>query len=138
MDVSQAHMDSLDPQDAAVARMLGGMGEVLTGVREKYERCAEEKQQAQQQLAAQSLPVSNVVADGKQNEILAILNAMHVRGLVTCSKKELIERVANAMGCPQLANNYNGQLYKVKQTYKYGTIFDDLKNSAMQDRDKDD
>lgn len=137
MEVPQAHIDLLDPQDAAVARMLGGMGEVLTGVREKYVRCAEEKQQAQQQLAAQSLPVTNIVADGMQNEFIALFNAMHVRGMVTCSKKEFIERMANALGCPQMANNYSGQLYKIKLTNKYEAIFKDLSDVAQQEKMKE-
>ena len=137
MEVPQAHIDLLDPQDAAVARMLGGMGEVLTGVREKYVRCAEEKQQAQQQLAAQSLPVSNIVADGMQNEFIAIFNVMHARGMVTCTKKEFIERMANALGCPQMANNYSGQLYKIKLTNKYEAIFKDLSDVAQQEKMKE-
>ena len=137
MEVPQAHIDLLDPQDAAVARMLGGMGEVLTGVREKYVRCAEEKQQAQQQLAAQSLPVTNIVADEMQNEFIALFNAIHVRGMVTCSKKEFIERMANALGCPQMANNYSGQLYKIKLTNKYEAIFKDLSDVAQQEKMKE-
>ena len=137
MAAPEAHIELLDPQDAAIARMLGGMGEVLTGVREKYVRCAEEKQQAIQRLASESLPQANIVADGMQNEFIAIFNAMHARGMVTCSKKEFIERMANALGCPQMANNYSGQLYKIKLANKYDKIFDELSDVAQQEKLKE-
>ena len=127
----------LDPQDAAYARILGGMGEVLSGVQERYVRCAEEKKQAQKQLEAQSLPVTNIVAEGMQNEFVALFNAMYARGMVSCSKKEFMERMANALGCPPLAD-YSRQLNKIKQAYKYESIFDELKNAAIQERDKND
>ncbi len=119
--------------------MLGGMSELLNGVQEQYMRCADEKSQYQLQLASvkQAEP-TNVVADGMQNELIAVFNAMHERGMVTCTKKEFIERMARALGCPQLANNYNGQLYKIKQATKYESIFDNLKDSALQNRDRDD
>ena len=132
------HIDSLDPQDAAFARILGGVGEVMNAARDKFIQCAEQKQQAQQKLAAQSLPVVNVVAEGMQNELIAIFNAMHARGMVTCSKKEFMERMANALGCPQMANNYSGQLYKIKSTNKYAAIFDNLSDVAEQERSKND
>lgn len=139
MQPTIAHIESLDPKDESVARMLGGMSELLNGVQEQYVRCADEKNQYRMQLASvkQAEP-TNVVADGMQNELIAVFNAMHERGMVTCTKKEFIERMASALGCPQLATNYNGQLYKIKQAYKYGSIFDDLKNSALQNRDKND
>ena len=57
--------------------------------------------------------------------------------MVTCSKKEFIERMANALGCPQMANNYCGQLYKIKLTNKYETIFDDLSDAAQQEKMKE-
>ena len=113
--------------------MLGGMGEVLTGVQTKFMQCAEEKYRAQKQLEAQSLPVNNVVAEGMQNEFIAILNAMYVRGMVTCTKKEFIQRMANAVGCPQMANNYSGQLHKIKTTIKYDEIFKSLSAAAQKE-----
>jgi hypothetical protein len=137
MDVPQPHIDLIDPQDAAFARVLGGMGDVLRGAQEKYVRCAEEKRLALEQLESQTLPVPNIVAEGMQNEFIAIFNAMHARGMVTCSKKEFIERMANALGCPQMANNYSGQLYKIKLTNKYETIFEDLSDVAQQEKMKD-
>lgn len=133
MDASQAHIELLDPNDAAIARMLGGMGEVINGVQTKFMQCAEEKYRAQKQLEAQSLPVNNVVAEGMQNEFIAILNAMYVRGMVTCTKKEFIQRMANAVGCPQMANNYSGQLHKIKAANKYDDIFKSLSAAAQKE-----
>ena len=132
------HIESIDPQDAAFARILGGVGEIMSAAKEKFVRCAEEKQQAQQQLAAQSLPETNIVAEGMQNEFIAIINAMHARGMFTCTKKEAMERLANGLGCPQMANNFNGQLYKIKATNKYSAIFEDLSEVAEQERMKND
>ena len=137
MDVPQPHIDLTNPQDAAFARVLGGMSDVLRGAQEEYMRCAEEKRLALEQLESQTLPVPNIVAEGMQNEFIAIFNAMHARGMVTCSKKEFIERMANALGCPQMANNYSGQLYKIKLTNKYETIFEDLSDVAQQEKMKD-
>lgn len=138
MDIPSSHIELLDPHDAAIARMLGGIGEVLTGVQAKYVQCAEEKQQVQQQLAAQTLPATNIIAEGMQNEFIAIFNAMYARGMVTSSKKEFMERMANALGCPQMANNYSGQLHKIKSTYKYDDIFDNLAEIAAREKTKND
>ena len=44
------HIESIDPQDAAFARVLGGVGEIMNAARDKFVRCAEEKQQAQHSL----------------------------------------------------------------------------------------
>jgi hypothetical protein len=137
MAESYLHIESIDPQDAAFARILGGVGEIMSAARDKFVRCAEEKQQAQQQLEAQSLPVANIVTEGMQNEFIAFFNAMYARGMVTCSKKEFMERMANGLGCPAVAD-YSRPLNKVKQTYKYQEIFDDLKKVAIEERDKND
>ena len=46
----------------------------------------------------------HIVTDEVFEAFIAIFNAMHARGMVTCSKKEFIERMANALGCPQMAS----------------------------------
>ena len=112
----------------------------LSGLAEEKDR---EMYRMQQELdyykdQQNQLPQTSVVAEGMQNELIAIFNAMHARGMVTCSKKEFMERMANALGCPQMANNYSGQLYKIKSTNKYGAIFDDLSDVAEQERSKND
>lgn len=137
MEVTCSHIELSDPQDAAFARMLGGFGEVMSAAKDRFLQCAHEKHIALQQAASQKLPVTNVIADGMQGEVIAILNAMYARGMVTCSKKDWMERMANAMGCPPIAD-YSRPLNKIKQTYKYESIFDELKSSAIEERDKND
>ena len=80
------------------------------------------------------LPQASVVADGMQNEFIAIFNAMYARGMVTCSKKEFMERMANALGCPQMAANYAKALYNIKLTYKYDEIFEKLSATAQEEK----
>ena len=94
----------------------------------------EEKQQLQlrcEQYEAQmqSLPATSIVADGKQKELIAILNAIYEAGYITGSKKEFMQRAADALGCEGIAN-YNKALYNVKNTYKYDDIFKDLAEVA--------
>lgn len=137
MQTSLAHIESLAPKDAALARMLGGMSELLEGVQEKFVDCAAEKEEYRQKLEAPAVEVVNVVADGMQNEMIAVINAIYARGMVTCSKKELMQRIADALGCPKIAD-YSGQLHKIKLTNKYEEIFDDLRDAAIQERDKND
>ncbi len=137
MQSALAHIESLAPKDAAVARILGGVSELLTGVQEKFVDCAAEKEEYRQKLETPAVEVANVVADGMQNEMIAIINAIYARGMVTCSKKELMQRMADALGCPKIAD-YSGQLHKIKLTNKYEEIFDDLREAAIQERDKND
>lgn len=132
-----AHIESLAPNDAAVARMIGGMTEFLTGVQEKFVDCAQEKEQYRQKAEIQTVEPVNVVADGMQGELIAIANALYARGMFTCSKKELMERLGGAFGCPGLAD-YSRTLNKIKQTNKYADIFDDVKKVAILERDKND
>ena len=111
----------------------------LSGLAEEKDR---EMYRMQQELdyykdQQNQLPQTSVVAEGMQNELIAIFNAMHARGMVTCSKKEFMERMANALGLPGIAD-YSRQLNKIKQTYKYPDIFDKLKETAIQERDKND
>lgn len=87
--------------------------------------------------AAEALPQKNVVAENMQGELIAILNAMYAKGMFGCSKKELMERMGNGMGCPGIAD-YSRSLNKIKQTYKYEEIFKKLQDIAIQERDKND
>ena len=102
---------------------------------EIYKTC-QERDYYKEQL--EQLPETNIVAEGMQNEFIAIINAMYARGMFTCTKKEAMERMANGLGCPQMANNFNGQLYKIKATNKYSAIFEDLSEVAEQERMKND
>jgi hypothetical protein len=92
------------------------------------QRC--EQFEAQQQ----SLPETPIVADGKQKEVIAIFNVIYKAGyIVGISQKEFMERIANALGCPGIAN-YAPALYNIKTTYKYDEIFDNLNEVAKKEK----
>ena len=137
MPSALAHIESLATKDANFARAIGGMRDLLTAVQEEYVGCAAEKEHYRQIAETPAREVTNVVADGMQNELIAIFNAIYARGMVSCSKKELMQRMADALGCPKIAD-YSGQLHKIKLTNKYEEIFDDLRSVAITERDKND
>ena len=131
------HMESLDPEDTGMARVLGGFGDVLKGVQEKYIQLAQEKQQYKAQAETSNKEATNIVAEGKQSELIAALNALYEYGMVACTKKEFMQRMADALGCPSIAD-YSRPLNKIKQAYKYEELFDKLKETALKERDKND
>lgn len=136
METTTPHFDSIDPKDAGIVRMIGGMGEILNGVKEQFARCAQEKQQAMMQIAYTD-EKSNIVADGKQNELIAIFNVIYEAGMVTnCSKAEFIKRIADAMGAPGMAAHFSKALYNIKLTYKYDEIFTKLNEAALIEKKK--
>ena len=88
MQTPSLHIEALDPKDAGFVRMLKGVSELMSGVQEQYTRCATEKQEFQLQLQEQQLEATNIVAEGKQKKLVAILNAIFEGGYITgCSKK---------------------------------------------------
>lgn len=103
---------------------------------EQYERCAMEKHQYQDELKARQVEWENMVVDGKQNEWIAILNVLYEAGLAKGSKKDFMQRMAVALGCPKIAD-YCAQLYKIKLTYKYDEIFKRLEEVAQQEKMQD-
>ena len=138
MNNSTQHITNFDSSvDAGVMNLLESMGQFANGVKMMYGRCVEEKEQYRQQAEANHIEPSNVVAEGMQGELIAIANALHARGMFTCSKKELMERLGQALGCPGLAD-YSRPLNKIKQANKYEDIFDNLREVAIQERDKND
>ena len=137
MQQTPAHIGNYDPKDQSIVKMLGGVTELLNGVQEQYAECAAEKQYFRLQAEAAQVAAQNVVADGMQNELIAIFNALYARGMFTCSKKELMQRMADALGCPKLAD-YSTQLHKIKLANKYEDIFSDLERAALEERDKND
>lgn len=135
MNDTTIHIDPLKVPESPVTAFMRSM----TGL--MYERDAEVYQMKQEvdhyKQQMQSLPLKNIVAEGSQSEIVALFNAIHARGLITCSKKEFMQRMADALGCPSIAD-YSRTLNKAKQTYKYEEVFDKLKETALQERDKND
>lgn len=129
-------VEQYDDQDKGILRMLHGVGEIITGIEAQYAQCAEEKQQYKIQLASAHEEPENIVSDGKQNELLAILNAIYAAGMIKGSKKDFMQRMAKALGCSKLSD-YNAQLHKIKLTYKYEDIFTNLCEIAQQEKVKD-
>ena len=127
MNDTYLHTDQKAVPESPLELMLRGFsGLVHQQEVEKFdlqERCARYEAQAQ------ALPADSIVADGKQKELIAILNAIYETGLVTCSKKEFMQRMADACGCDSIAN-YNKALYNIKNTYKYDEIFKNLAEVA--------
>ena len=79
-----------------------------------------------------------IVADGKQKELVAVLNVIYEAGFVTgCTKAEFMKRMADAFGA-QGITNYNKALYNVKMTYKYDDIFTHLNEVAQAEKTKND
>ena len=71
------HIESLDAKDAAFTSILEGVVKVAEGMKSEYARCAAEKHQYQIELASAQTPNTNIVADGKQKELIAVLNGMY-------------------------------------------------------------
>lgn len=136
MELAHPHTSTLSPADAGFARMLGGVREIIGAVEEQYLRCAEEKNTYRQQLAAAQIEPVNIVADKKQKELIAIVNAIFEAGYVTdCTKGEYMQRMATAFGAPSIAN-YSAPLYNVMNASKYEDIFNNLKDVAIEAKSK--
>ena len=123
--------------DAGVMSMLEGMGQFMNGVKQLYARTVEEKEHYRQQAESNRIEPTSIVAEGKQKELIAIFNAIYELGLITCSKKDFMQRMADACGCDSIAN-YNKALYNIKNTYKYDEIFKNLADVAHQEILKND
>jgi hypothetical protein len=137
MDNKTQHIISLDPSvDAGVMSMLEGMGQFASGIKQMYGRCVEEKEQLREIANAARIQPLNIVAEGCQSDVIVILNAMYELGVIAGSKKEFMQRMADALGCPGIAD-YSKQLYKAKWTNKYSDIFRKLAEVAEQEKTKD-
>jgi len=102
------------------------MGQFVSGVKTLYGRSMEEKEQLRQQVETKKIVPANIVAEGKQKKLIAILNAIYEDEYIEgASKKEFMQRMADALGCPGIAN-YSQALYGVKNTYGYDEIFTHL------------
>lgn len=124
--------------DAEFVQLLGGLSGVFSGIQAQYAQCAEEKEQYRQQVSALQTVPSNIVAANKQKKLIAILNAIFACEYIDgVSKKEFMQRMANALGCPGIAD-YNKALYNVKNTYGYDDIFTELSDAAHRELTKND
>ena len=122
--------------DSGMMNVLDGIGKFVQGVQLMYGRSVEEKEQLRQQIESAQIAPTNIVADGCQSDVIAIFNAIYECGLIEGSKKDYMQRMADALGCPGIAD-YSKQLYKAKWTNKYSEIFRKLAEVAEREKTKD-
>ena len=122
------HSSSSETPMALILRGFSGYVQQQEAEKQHWQQRCEEYEAAQQ-----SLPSGSIVAEGKQKELIAILNVIYKGGYIVGTQKEFMERMANALGCPGLAN-YSQALYNIKVAYKYDEIFDNLLKIAKQEK----
>ena len=124
-----AHIDLPNVPESPVSLFMRGVAGMMhekdVEVYRIQQRCA----QMEEEMESKAIDPSLVVAEGKQKKLIAILNAIYEDEYITCSKKEFMQRIATALGCPGIAD-YNKALYNVKNTYQYEEIFTNLAQVA--------
>lgn len=123
--------------ESPVQQLLSGVKGILRQQEIETYRWRQQCEQYEAQVQALPTP-TNIVADGKQKKLIAILNAIYEGGyVVNITKKEFMQRAAEMLGCPGIAD-YNKALYNVKNTYAYDEIFTDLAQVAHNEIIKND
>ena len=135
MSEKNIHIDPQNVPESPVSLLMRGMAGVIQEKDAEMYQLRQEREYYKEQL--QSLPQKSIIADGKQNEVIAALNVLYEYGMVACTKKEFMQRMADALGCLSIAD-YSRPLNKIKQAYKYEELFDKLKETALKERDKND
>ena len=116
--------------------VLRGMSGLMR--QQEVEKYQLRMQNASLEAQLQTLPSTPIIAEGKQKEIIAVLNTIYASGLITgCTKNEYMQRMATALGVPDMANNYAKHLYNIKLASKYSDIFKHLAAVAEQELTKD-
>ena len=121
------HTDPKAVPESPLELMLRGLSGLVH--QQEVEKFGLQERCAQYEAQKQALPADSIVAEGKQKELIAILNAVYEAGFVIGSKKEFMQRMAEAFGCDSIAN-YPKALYNIKNTYKYDEIFKNLSEVA--------
>lgn len=125
-----------DPNDTGAIDVLNGMMGIIGGMKKQYTRCAEEKELYRQQAEAAQITPTNIIAEGKQKELIAIMNSIYEAGYVTgCNKGEFMSRALSAFGIPE-TKQYNSALSNIMIAKKYEDIFTNLKDAAIAARDR--
>lgn len=124
--LSQPKMSSLL---SAFSAALGTAGEAVYAQEQQYESRIATLQQ--------SIPSNtNIVADQKRKELIAVINAIYESGLIVkdnVTKAEFFKRQAIAYGDPQLAD-YARQLSQIMNSSKYEDIFDQVSSAGIEFR----
>lgn len=116
------------PESPEELLLRGALGICKKANAEKYQL-----QKNNERLTAQlqSLSGGTVIADGKQKEMIAILNAIYETGMITCTKSEYMQRMGKALGAPTI-ENYSSSLHNIMTANKYDDIFNNLKETAKE------
>ncbi len=126
----KSHISPQEVPESPVSLLMRGMAGVMREKDAELYQMQEKCSRLEAEAEAMAIEPTCVVADGKQKKLIAILNAIYGSGyIVNCSKKEFMQRMATALGCPGIAD-YNKALYNVKNTYQYEEIFTDLSQVA--------
>lgn len=110
----------------SVAATFSAMGQAVYAQEQQYENRISTLQQA--------IPsYTNIVADQKRKELIAIINATYESGLVDrekITKTEFFRRQAAAYGDPQLAD-YARQLSQIMLSNKYEDVFSQVSEAGI-------
>lgn len=124
--ISQPKMSSLL---SAFSTAIGTVGEAVYAQEQQYENRIATLQQA--------IPSNtNIVAEQKRKEVVAVLNAIYESGLVdkdNVSKAEFFKRQAIAWGDPQIAD-YASKLTQIMNSTKYEDVFNQVSDAGIKFR----
>jgi len=127
MQAQSEHITPLPANGSGMSEVIGGFSQTMNGIYKQYAALEAENRELRTQLRALQQEQPNIVAQNKQNEWIAVLYVLCEKGFVTgCTKKEFMQRMAKALGCPGIAD-YNRHLYIFKGTEKFGNILDEIK-----------
>lgn len=114
---------------SAISAAFGTVGEAVCAQEQQYEKRIATLQQA--------IPSNtNIVADQKRKELIAVLNAIYESGMIdkdNVTKAEFFKRQAIAYGDPQLAD-YARQLSQIMNSSKYEDIFNQVSSAGIEFR----
>lgn len=124
------HINTQDVPEGPVSLLMRGMAGLMREKEMEVYHMQQKCAQMEAETEANAIAPTPIVADGKQKKLIAILNAIFESGYIAnCHKKEFMQRMAAALGCPGIAD-YNKALYNVKNTYQYEEIFTELAQVA--------
>ena len=132
MSEKNIHIDLQNVPESPASLLMRGMAAMMQEKDAEVYHLQKERDYYKEQ--TKELPPKSIIADGMQNEFIAIFNAMYARGMVTCTKAEFMKRMADALGAPAMATNYAKALYNIKITYKYDEIFEQLSEIAEKEK----
>jgi small-conductance mechanosensitive channel len=139
MQTQSAHMTLQNPPAGRMSDVIGGLSQMSQGIAEYMRQLEAENNELRARLQESQQPPPNIVAPNKQNEWIAILSTLYDDKMIvdTCSKKDFMQRMADALGSPGIAN-YSAQLHKIKATYKYDTLLENVDKMKQKQTIKED